>query len=94
MSTPGGTVYLLHFERPYKHARHCLGFADDLDRQLILHRAGRGARLVEVVVQAGISFTLARTWDGDRPLEQRLKNGHNAPARLCPLCRAERSRGG
>ena len=82
--------YLLHFERPYKHARHYLGFAEDLERRLELHRAGRGARLVEVVVAAGIGFRLVRTWEGDRTLERILKNRHNAPARLCPLCRAER----
>jgi predicted GIY-YIG superfamily endonuclease len=82
--------YLLHFERPYRHARHYLGFAEDLERRLELHRAGRGARLVEVVVAAGIGFQLVRTWEGDRTLERTLKNRHNAPARLCPLCRAER----
>ena len=90
MASPRGTVYLLHFERPYKHARHYLGFAEDLERRLELHRAGRGARLVEVVVAAGIGFQLVRTWEGDRTLERVLKNRHNAPARLCPLCRAER----
>ena len=29
-----GTIYLLHFARPYKHARHYLGFAEDLERRL------------------------------------------------------------
>jgi predicted GIY-YIG superfamily endonuclease len=90
MASPRGTVYLLHFERPYKHARHYLGFAEDLERRLELHRAGRGARLMEVVVAAGIGFELVRTWEGDRTLERLLKNRHNAPARLCPLCRADR----
>jgi hypothetical protein len=42
------------------------------------------------VVAAGIGFQLVRTWEGDRTLERTLKNRHNAPARLCPLCRAER----
>ena len=70
MASPPGTVYLLHFERPYKHARHYLGFAEDLERRLELHRAGRGARLVEVVVAAGIGFQLVRTWEGDRTLER------------------------
>jgi predicted GIY-YIG superfamily endonuclease len=88
--TPRSAEYLLHFERPYKHARHYLGFAEDLERRLELHRAGRGARLVEVVVAAGIGFQLVRTWDGDGTLERALKNRHNAPARLCPLCQAER----
>jgi predicted GIY-YIG superfamily endonuclease len=84
-------VYLLHFERPYRHARHYLGYAADLDMRLARHRAGRGARLVEVITEAGISFTLARTWEGDRTMERRLKNRHASP-RLCPLCRSERSR--
>lgn len=80
-----GTVYLLHFDRPYKHARHYLGYTDDLDQRIEAHRNGNGARLVEVVMQAGIGFTVARTWDGDRDLERRLKNQHNGP-RLCPIC--------
>jgi hypothetical protein len=70
MASRRGTVYLLHFERPYRHARHYLGFAEDLERRLELHRAGRGARLVDVVVAAGIGFQLVRTWEGDRTLER------------------------
>ena len=84
-----GTIYLLHFARPYKHARHYLGFAENLEQRLAQHRAGRGARLVQVVLGAGIGFEVARTWDGDRRLERRLKNQRNAPARLCPMCRGE-----
>lgn len=82
-----GVVYLLHFDRRFKHAGHYLGYAEDLDRRLASHRAGNGARLLQVVAQAGIGFTLARTWDGNRALERRLKNRKEAP-RLCPLCRA------
>ena len=84
-------VYLLHFEKPYRHARHYLGYAADLEVRLAQHRAGRGARLLEVITEAGISFTLARTWEGDRTMERRLKNRHASP-RLCPLCRSEDSR--
>jgi predicted GIY-YIG superfamily endonuclease len=84
-----GTIYLLHFARPYRHARHYLGFAEDLEQRLAQHRAGRGARLVQVVLGAGIGFEVARTWEGDRRLERRLKNQRNAPARLCPICRGE-----
>jgi hypothetical protein len=88
-----GTVYLLHFDRPYKHARHYLGYTDDLDQRIEAHRNGNGARLVEVVMQAGIGFTVARTWDGDRDLERRLKNQHNSP-RLCPICNKKAKRKG
>lgn len=79
-------VYLLHFNRPYKHARHYLGSTNNLNARLERHRAGNGARLIEVITQAGIGFTLARTWEGGRTLERRLKNWHNSP-KLCPICR-------
>lgn len=55
------TVYLLHFSQPYKHARHYLGSAGDLSRRMAEHRLGRGARLLAVIVAAGVGFTLART---------------------------------
>ena len=85
------TVYLLHFDRPYKHARHYLGSSDDLPARLESHRCGRGARLMEIITTAGINFTLARTWPGGRDVERRLKNRHASP-RLCPICRKELSR--
>lgn len=58
-----GTVYLLHFERPFKHARHYMGYADNLERRLVEHSTGRGARLMKAVVEAGIDFVIARTWE-------------------------------
>lgn len=54
-------VYLLHFNQPYQHAKHYLGSADDVERRLAEHAKGQGARLMEVITQAGIGFTLART---------------------------------
>jgi len=78
-------VYLLHFDTPYKHARHYLGSSDDVAERIERHRQGRGARLMEVIAQAGIGFQLARTWDGGRTEERKLKNQKNSP-RLCPIC--------
>lgn len=78
-------VYLIHFNRAYKHARHYLGFSTDLDKRITDHLAGQGARLMEVVSGAGIEWKLARTWRGGRTLERRLKNRKDAPA-ICPLC--------
>jgi len=85
------TVYLLHFDTPYKHARHYLGWAKDLERRLADHRAGNSARLIQVIHAAGITWTLARTWEGDRKLERRLKNQKHSP-RLCPLCNSHTER--
>jgi predicted GIY-YIG superfamily endonuclease len=80
-----GTIYLLHFERPYHHARRYLGWTTNLTARLDAHTTGRGARLITVITHHGIGFTLARTWTGTRTRERRLKNqgGHT---RHCPLC--------
>lgn len=82
-------VYLIHFERAYRHARHYIGFVADkrnLQRRIEHHRAGRGARLLKAVADSNIAFDVVRTWpDGDRTFERRLKNRKETP-RLCPVC--------
>jgi predicted GIY-YIG superfamily endonuclease len=78
-------VYLLHFDRPYRHAKHYLGTAADLEQRLRQHGTASGARLMEVVAEHGIGWRLARTWDGGRELERKLKSHKHGP-RLCPLC--------
>src|ERR1039457_4312684 len=80
-----GTVYLIHFDQPYKHARHYIGWALDVRRRLTEHAAGRGANLMSVVRAAGITGQLARTWPGDRHRERAIKNQGGA-RRRCPLC--------
>jgi predicted GIY-YIG superfamily endonuclease len=80
-----GTVYLIHLDTPYKHAKHYTGWTKDLDARLEAHRGGRGARLMEVIKDAGITWRLARTWPGTKTLERAIKDRHNAP-RLCPKC--------
>lgn len=79
------TVYLIHFEKPYQHAKHYLGFTTDLDARIADHRAGVGSRLLQVVNAAGIKWEVARTWPGNRKLERQLKRRKETPA-LCPLC--------
>lgn len=86
MRHDNGTVYLLHFSEPYCHARHYMGYTPgSVEDRVREHQCGRGARLVEVVTNAGIALDLVRTWSGGRKLERRLKNRHGAP-RLCPIC--------
>ena len=81
----GGTVYLLHFDRPYRHAAHYTGWTRNLDARLDLHATGHGARLLAVLRTAGIGWQLARTWPGPRALERALKRQGGA-SRRCPLC--------
>ena len=89
-----GTVYLLHFDRlyvPYPGAPlrdcagHYVGWAKNVKRRLAEHEAGRGARLLVVVREAGIGWQVARMWPGSRVRERQIKRqgGH---ARKCPLC--------
>jgi hypothetical protein len=46
----------------------------------------RGARLMAVITQAGIGWTLARTWEGSRALKRQ-----GGASRRCPICRAKRN---
>lgn len=84
---PEGVVYLLHFDRPYRHARHYTGWArqGNLAGRLYHHRTGNGARLLAVLAENNIGWHLARVQDGDRNLERRLKNQGGA-SRRCPSC--------
>jgi len=82
-------VYLLHFKQPFKHARHYLGYADNLQVRLALHANGHGARLTQVVKDSGGSWVLARIWtSGSRDLEHRLKRWHSG-VKLCPICQGD-----
>jgi hypothetical protein len=83
-----GTVYLLHFDRPYKHARHYIGWAASprsLKARLAQHGTSEGARLLAVARAAGITWQLARLWPGSRARERQIKRQGGA-SRCCPLC--------
>jgi predicted GIY-YIG superfamily endonuclease len=86
--TMDGTVYLLHFDQPYEHAKHYTGWAREgrLEERLEEHATGRGANLTAVVLAAGITWTLARTWPGTRRRERQLKKQGGA-SRHCPVCK-------
>ena len=82
---PLGIVYLLHFEQPYRHARHYTGFTDDLLERLDKHARGHGSRLMNVISHTGIGFILVRTCEGTRHTERAIKNQGGA-VRYCPIC--------
>lgn len=85
-TTTVGTVYLLHFDRRYCHAGHYLGWAADLSERLAEHQAGRGARLLAVVRDAGIGWQLARTWTGATRGRERQIKRQGGLSRCCPAC--------
>lgn len=95
-SRTGTLVYLIHFAEPYEHARHYVGWTQNLPWRLGHHRAGTGSRLMAAVSKAGIDWAVVRTWPGaSRSFERRIKA--KAAARWCPVCsdrpRVERRRG-
>lgn len=83
-----GYVYLLHFDQPFHHARHYLGWASNLNARVEHHRKGTsGVRLMEAVRDAGIGFEVARTWNNvTKKFERRLKN-QGGLSRHCPICK-------
>lgn len=85
-----GTLYLLHFDRPYRLARHYLGWTGrPVEDRVAEHLAGKASPLVRAAVAAGITVTLARVWEGaTRNEERRRKNQRNGP-RSCPVCNPE-----
>lgn len=89
-STPRGTVYLLHFSRPFgrgkSQAQHYIGFTRNLEDRVEDHTKGRGSKLIRLVTEEGTVITVAKVWkDVDATFEYRLKNRGGAK-RICPVC--------
>lgn len=86
-------IYILHFDTPLAHAHHYVGYCDDTDNaledRLKEHRSGRGAKILAVCNERGITYQLARTLPGDRTRERQIKNTNNT-SRYCPICRAQK----
>lgn len=80
-----GYVYLIHFNEPYHHARHYIGFTNDIEERFKRHCAGNGSKLLNAVSKAGIDFKIVRLWRGCRNFERKLKRRKKSST-LCPKC--------
>lgn len=80
-----GTVYLLHIEPAYRHARHYLAFSTDPPARVAEHIAGHGSPLIRAAIAAGCAADLAAACIGTRALERRLKRWKGSAA-FCPRC--------
>lgn len=84
------TVYVLHFDPPYKHAKHYIGFTECIDNRFERHCNGGGSPLVKAALAAGCVVSVAHVFEGaDREFERKLKNRKDTP-RWCRLCDGER----
>jgi hypothetical protein len=81
-----GTCYLIHFDPPYKHAKHYLGWTANLGARLNDHAAGNGSRLCQVATDAGCTLRIVRVWTNvNRHFERNLHDRHGSTD-LCPIC--------
>lgn len=89
------TVYLLHFDPPFRHARHYIGFTpeDTAVRRIVEHLRGVGTPLVREAIKAGSQILVPHIWTGaPREFERWLKARRDT-ACWCPCCLARRSPG-
>lgn len=85
-------LYVLHFDKPYKHARHYTGIALDVEKRIHEHETGQGARLMQVLKENNIGFKCSVI--GEFPgfseahaEEKRLKTKVKKPDAYCPICK-------
>ncbi len=81
-------VYVLHFDPPYLHAGHYVGFTEheDVATRIDEHLLGRGSPLVKAAVAAGSRVDLAHVFvGGDRNFERRIKNRADV-GKWCRCC--------
>jgi hypothetical protein len=85
-------VYLLHFDRGFKHARHFVGATTNADEARALAR-GEVPRIDNPMLNAarlaGVRFSVERIWSGGHAeaLNRRIAGNH---AKICPACATER----
>jgi hypothetical protein len=80
------TVYLLHFDPPYRHMKHYIGATERrVVERLGEHRMGIGGRTTRLAVEAGCKLELARIWENVPWSFERELKGRGAKE-LCPIC--------
>ena len=83
-------VYLIHLDKPIKHSQHYIGYAlslDSLPLRIKHHKAGNGARFLQVALERSITFECVRVWDtATRDFERFLKHKYKSARDLCPIC--------
>ena len=84
-------LYVIHFDKPYKHAKHYTGIAIDVVKSMKEHRGGYGAKLMRVLKENNIGFKYNiigeyPTFSLAKAEEKRLKTKVKQPKNYCPIC--------
>ena len=85
-------VYVIHFDKPYKHAKHYTGIAINVEKRMKEHRGGYGSRLMQVLKENNIGFRyniIAEypSFSDAHAEEKRLKTKVKQPKKYCPICK-------
>ena len=88
-------VYILHFDKPFHHARHYIGSANNVAERVAKHTSNPDVKMLIAALQQGITFTVARTFRNNRvnghTKEYRIKrSGGVGKQGLCPICNKEK----
>src|SRR5260370_3554788 len=59
-------VYLIHLDHALKHAKHYLGFSEDVQDRVQQHRNVRGATFMKAIIKEVTTVHVSRICDGDR----------------------------
>ena len=82
-------VYILHFDKKFKHAQHYVGYSENVLGRIEKHKTGNGARLMQVIHEHQIGFKVAVVFENrGRDFEHKIKGSHNTK-RFCPICRTQ-----
>ena len=87
-----GFIYLIHFHKPFKHARHYTGWAKDVDSRTEEHISGsaHSSKLCKAATAAGVRFEIARIWEGKTRNDERQMKLQGGASRRCPICKMEK----
>lgn len=89
-------VYVIHFDKPYKHAKHYTGIAKNVEARMKEHKGSYGSKLMAVLKKYNIGFKyniIAEypTYSEAKAEEKRLKTKVKQPKKYCPICKENKN---
>lgn len=80
-----GYIYLICFDKKLHHAKHYIGWTENIDNRLDNHKNGNGACILKALNKKNIDYKIVKIWKGTRYHERKMKLWKNSKI-LCPLC--------
>lgn len=83
-----GEVYIIHFDKKYKHCQHYIGFTTiGVKNRIAKHKAGNGAALLRALNTHGVSYNVSVIFPNvPQEFEFKLKSWKNSK-KICPICK-------